>query len=137
LEAFGFRTILEATNGEHALEIMQEEQIDLALVDFSMPVLDGIQFTRAVRAGTHGDPSLPIVMVSSHTEVSRVIAAVGAGVHEFVAKPFTARKLYLRILSALTRKRPFTNVPGYVGPCRRKAGERQSTDRLGDLETAA
>jgi len=135
LEAFGFRTVFEASHGQRALEVMAEERIDLVLVDYRMPVMDGIEFTRAVRTGATGDPGMPIVMVSSHTDVDRVRAAVDAGVHEFVAKPFKAVDLYQRIHSALTATRPFISVPGYAGPSRR-AG-RPVEGLPADLETAA
>ena len=62
---------------------------DLALVDWNMPVMNGLEFVTAVRA----DPRLramTLVMVTTESEQSQIVRALAAGAHEYVIKPFTA-----------------------------------------------
>ncbi len=84
----GFRTC-EAANGLEALERLKEhDDIDIALVDWNMPEMNGYEFVKAVRA----DPTkknLWLMMVTTETEMTRVVKAMAAGANEYVMKPFT------------------------------------------------
>lgn len=84
----GIRTC-EAVNGQEGLERLAEhDDISIALVDWNMPVMNGYDFVKAVRA----DPDqheLWIMMVTTETEMSRVVKAMAAGANEYVMKPFT------------------------------------------------
>ncbi|MGH1506443.1 MAG: response regulator [Acidimicrobiales bacterium] len=83
----GWRTH-EAENGRHGLDVLAEaERIDVALVDWNMPEMNGLEFIKAVRA----DPrwgSLPILMVTSETEFQNMADAMEAGANEYAMKPF-------------------------------------------------
>lgn len=82
--------LLEAADGKAALELLQRAApIDLALVDWNMPVMDGLEFVKAVRCDRRFD-SMLLMMVTAETEMQRVAAALEAGANEFVMKPFTA-----------------------------------------------
>lgn len=88
LKEIGF-DILEAGHGGEALEqIAVAGPFDLALVDWSMPQMDGLEFVRRVRE-SHCADSMRIVMVTTESDVDRVAAALGAGADEYVTKPFT------------------------------------------------
>ncbi len=84
----------QATNGQEAIEVLNElhAQGDLpvvALVDWNMPVMDGLEFVTAVRAR----PELrgvTLMMVTTESEHSQIVRALAAGAHEYVIKPFTA-----------------------------------------------
>jgi two-component system chemotaxis response regulator CheY len=63
---------------------------DLALVDYEMSPMNGVAFTRLIRAGATGFPrELPIIMMTGHADQAHVTQARDAGVHGFVAKPLT------------------------------------------------
>jgi len=74
------------------------------------------------RLGRH-DLDLPVIMVSGHTERARIVAARDAGVNEFIAKPITARNLFLRIAQVVERPRPFVRASSYFGPDRRRQND--------------
>ena len=79
----------EAGNGLEALARLRElGPVDLVLVDWNMPGMDGLEFTRSLRA-TPEYQDVRVMMVTSETDVSRMVLALEAGVDEYVMKPFT------------------------------------------------
>ena len=89
LEPLGF-TVDEAENGEVALHYCQEwGGADAILLDIDMPVMDGIEFLRALRANAHlAQP--PVVMCTTHSSLEKIATAVEAGADEYIMKPFSA-----------------------------------------------
>jgi two-component system chemotaxis response regulator CheY len=88
LRGVGFE-IVEAANGREALERLQSlGQVDVALVDWNMPEMNGFEFVRAVRADQVYDGVL-LMMVTNETEMENVVRALAAGANEYVMKPFT------------------------------------------------
>lgn len=123
LKGAGIRNVREARDGAEALDILKQFPADFALVDFNMEPIDGVEFTRMLRnAPDSPNPYLPIIMVTGHSERSRVIEARDSGVNEFVVKPLTARALLSRIDSLVMRPRPFIRCKTFFGPDRRRAG---------------
>lgn len=96
---------LEAADGREALDVLAaNEDIGVALVDWNMPVMDGLEFVRAVRADDrHRD--LVIVMVTTEGDAERMILALEAGADEYAMKPFTAAVIRdkLALLGMATR----------------------------------
>jgi two-component system, chemotaxis family, chemotaxis protein CheY len=89
----GFDEIDEAANGLEALAVLEDiEWADVVLVDWNMPEMSGIEFVERVRADSLYD-DVPIVMVTTETEVTQMIRALDAGANEYVMKPFTAEAL--------------------------------------------
>ncbi len=89
LHQLGFETV-EAAHGAEALERLraQDLPINVALVDWNMPVMSGIELLREIRK----DPELawlPILMVTSESELTAVSDALEAGANEYLMKPFT------------------------------------------------
>jgi len=81
--------VLEAANGLEALEQLKNaESIDLALVDWNMPEMNGYEFVCAVRKDPQYDDLL-LMMVTTETEMSQVVKALEAGANEYLMKPFT------------------------------------------------
>lgn len=104
LEAFGMRGIVGEPDPKNAFDLYQAQGASLLIVDYHLGGSNGIQFVARVR--NLNDPqkaNVPIVMMTSYTEQSRVIAAREAGVDAFVRKPITGRELYEKIAFALTR----------------------------------
>jgi two-component system, chemotaxis family, chemotaxis protein CheY len=81
--------VSEAANGREGLEQLRRPvRFDLALVDWNMPEMNGFELIQAVRAdGAFAD--LRLMMVTTETEMTQVARALGAGVNEYVMKPFT------------------------------------------------
>ena len=89
--------ITEAVNGKDALEKLDcLGSPDLALVDWNMPEMNGLEFVRSVRANSRFD-HVPLMMVTTETDMERVAAALEAGANEYVMKPFTADALREKI----------------------------------------
>jgi two-component system chemotaxis response regulator CheY len=87
MKELGF-AVTEAENGQEALERLEEiERPDIVLVDWNMPEMDGLEFVRAVRANPRFC-DLPLMMVTSETEMERMALALLAGANEYVMKPF-------------------------------------------------
>lgn len=88
LKGLGFE-VIEACHGLDALERLKESGgIELALVDWNMPEMNGYEFICAVRADTAYN-SMPLVMVTTEAEMSQVVKAIEAGANEYIMKPFT------------------------------------------------
>ena len=121
LRGTGLRELRQARDGAQAFAMLREQPADLALVDFLMMPTDGVHFTREVRSSPHSpDVFLPIIMMTGHSERSRVEEARDAGVTEFVVKPLTVRALLGRIDAAIQRPRSFVRTLTYFGPDRRR-----------------
>jgi two-component system chemotaxis response regulator CheY len=102
LRSLGFE-VAEAGDGLQALNRLKDmSQVDLVLVDWNMPEMDGLSFVRAVRAKPDY-AALPMMMVTTNAELSQVSKALEAGVNEYIMKPFTTDILRekLRLLGFL------------------------------------
>jgi len=115
--------VKEASDGADALKLLQSGYApDIILLDREMPVLDGIEFTKMLRSSRElASQFTPIVMVSAHADLAKVTEARDAGVSEYLAKPLSAKALYLRISEVVSRPRTFVKATQYVGPCRRRS----------------
>ena len=81
--------VVEAADGVEGIARLREmSQTDLVLVDWNMPNMSGVDFVRAVRAIRQYD-SLPLVMVTTNTELDQIASALEAGANEYIMKPFT------------------------------------------------
>lgn len=134
LLGFGITKTYESRDAAEAFDIARGELIDLIIVDYQMPILDGLEFTQMVRTGRDTtNPYIPIILLTAHTERSRIMAARDAGVTEICAKPITAQQLWTKIAAVVNRPRPFVRARNYFGPDRRrrdiefKGEERRST----------
>jgi two-component system chemotaxis response regulator CheY len=92
LRQVGF-DVREACHGRDALDQLgRDGAVDLALVDWNMPEMNGLEFVQAVRTDrAYG--AMKLVMVTTETELARVQAAIAAGADEYVMKPFTPEVL--------------------------------------------
>ena len=121
LAGVGVDHVRECCDGAEALDALRQWPADMAIVDFHMSPIDGVEFTRLVRqAGDSPNPFLPIIMLTGHADRRRVEEARDAGVTEFVVKPVTARAVLDRINSVINRPRPFVRTADYFGPDRRR-----------------
>ena len=97
LRELGFE-VYEAGDGKDALSVLHEiRSADLALVDWEMPVMNGLEFVRAVRAERSFD-CLRLMMVTTKSEFEDVAQALDAGADEYVMKPFTKEAIEEKLM---------------------------------------
>ncbi len=89
-------TVEEAANGLEALDLIKKEKVDLALVDWNMPDMDGREFILAVRKNS-AYKDMRMMMVTTETAITKVAEALEAGADEYIMKPFT-REMILKKL---------------------------------------
>lgn len=100
LAQLGYKEFEEAGDGQDALSKVDAFNPDLILVDWNMPVMDGITFVKQYRARGR---KTPIIMVTTEAEKSRVMDAIKAGVNNYVVKPFTPEGLNQKVNETLAR----------------------------------
>lgn len=91
LEQLGY-LVIEAENGEKALEVAEREHPDIILMDLSLPVVDGIAAAENIRA-TDGLNGVPIIAVTAHQETDFREGAKAAGFDAYVTKPIDIKSL--------------------------------------------
>ncbi len=94
LTAGGYEVVGEAVNGQDAVEKYAACRPDLVLMDITMPVMDGIAATRAIRAS---DPNAKVIMCTAMGQKNMVVEALQAGAKDFVVKPFKPDDILGRI----------------------------------------
>lgn len=86
--ALGFEAF-EAEDGQAALDVMSREpDIDVVLLDWNMPVMDGLSFLRALREQKREKQPV-VVMCTTENDMARIVEAMQAGANEYIMKPFT------------------------------------------------
>jgi len=96
LKQVGYEDIVEAEDGVMALKALKSQKIDVIVSDWNMPNMTGLELLKAVRA----DEDLaktPFLMVTAEALQDNVVAAVKAGVNNYIVKPFTAEVLNEKI----------------------------------------
>ena len=89
--------VTPAANGKEALEALEKEpSVCLALVDWNMPVMNGLEFVKALRADEKY-ASTKVMMVTTETEFEQMSAALEAGANDYVMKPFTEEVIVQRL----------------------------------------
>ena len=89
--------VCEASHGAEGLQQLQDNpDIGLVLVDWNMPVMDGLEFIQAVRRQSRWN-AVRIVMVTTETESEQVLRAMAAGANEYIMKPFTPEVLVAKL----------------------------------------
>ena len=84
--------VLQAEDGQQGLEVLRNENVDVVITDINMPVMDGIEFIRQVRAaGMHN--SLPILILTTETSQDKRDQGRAAGGTGWIVKPFDPDKL--------------------------------------------
>lgn len=91
------REVIEAGNGREAIDVLvNHPDIEVALVDWNMPVMNGIELIRHLRSQREYD-RLRIMMVTTESESEQVATAFAAGANEYVMKPFTKEILMAKL----------------------------------------
>ena len=95
LNTAGYR-LIEAVDGEEGVKLAQSERPDLILMDIQLPILDGYEATRRIRASAELK-SIPIIAVTSYALRGDDAKARAAGCDSYVAKPFSPRELLAKV----------------------------------------
>jgi two-component system, OmpR family, response regulator VanR len=101
-------TVFKGYNGIEGLEIINKEEVHLAIVDIMMPKMDGITMTVKLREKY----DFPIIMLSAKSEEVDKIVGLNIGADDYVAKPFTPLELLARVNSQLRRYSKYLSALG-------------------------
>ena len=102
LKQVQYENIVEAEDGVVALSILKSQKIDFVISDWNMPNMTGYELLKAVRA----DPEIgktPFLMITAESLQENVVAAVKAGVSNYIVKPFTAETLNEKITKIMEK----------------------------------
>jgi len=92
LKQIGFDDIVEAEDGQAAMQVLRNENIGLVVTDWNMPNMSGLELLQKIRTNPK-TANLPVLMVTAEGLKENVVTAVKAGVNNYVVKPFTAEVL--------------------------------------------
>lgn len=121
LRGLGVRDINEAENGAEGLAKFETTEPDIVITDWVMPMLDGLELTRALR-----DPKrcknayVPIILLTAYADRKSIFKARDAGITEILCKPLSAKALHERIANIVLNPRPFVRTRSFFGPDRRR-----------------
>ena len=113
LKLHGFE-VVHAGDGQEALEVIERQRPDLAVVDLMMPRIDGLELTRRLRA----DPmtaALPVIMLTAKGQTVDKVLGLTAGADDYLVKPFDTAELIARVSSTLRRNKEFREVSPLTG----------------------
>ncbi len=102
LKQGGYENIVEAEDGISALRVLKSSKIDFIISDWNMPNMTGIELLKTVRADSE-IAKTPFLMVTAEALQDNVIAAVKAGVSNYIVKPFTAEVLNEKIAKIMEK----------------------------------
>ena len=91
--------VLEASNGEEALQAAAVNRLDIVILDLGLPDIDGVEVTRRMREWSQ----IPIIILSVREQERDKIAALDAGADDYLTKPFGTGELMARIRAAIRR----------------------------------
>jgi len=109
LSSHGY-TILEASTGEEAVEIVRQERPDLVLLDINMPGIGGIEACREIRESSNAS----IIMLTVRSTERDKVRALDAGADDYVVKPFSMEEVLARIRAVLRRSMEARSAPPFV-----------------------
>ncbi len=95
---------LMAENGQHALDVLREQPVDLVLLDIMMPKMNGYEVLETMKADS-SLKNIPIIMISAVDDLDSVVKCIEMGAEDYLFKPFNPVLLKARINASLDRKR--------------------------------
>ena len=98
-------SIIKASNGIHALELIENHSPDLIILDWMMPKMSGIDVCRTLRSRSE-TKQIPIIILSARSEESDKSLGLDTGADDYISKPFSPKELISRVKALLRRARP-------------------------------
>jgi DNA-binding response OmpR family regulator len=92
--------VVQAENGERALELVESERPALCVLDVTMPKLDGFEVTRRLRANAETE-RLPVILLTARAQSRDLSEGIAAGATDYMPKPFKADDLIARVKAEL------------------------------------
>jgi len=102
LEENGY-TVLAAQNGKEALDMLMSEDINLAILDVMMPVMDGFNLLRKIRERS----TIPVIFLTARTDDMDKVLGLGLGADDYLSKPFSVAELVARVGAHLRRSNEY------------------------------
>jgi diguanylate cyclase (GGDEF)-like protein len=128
LKLQGYRVIL-AHDGESALQLIEAHRPALAIVDWMMPKLDGLDLTKRLRASPMTAP-MPIILLTARGQTADKVIGLTAGADDYLVKPFDTLELVARVRSTLRRNQEYREVSPLTGLPGNTRILREITDRV-------
>ncbi len=104
LESEGYR-VLQAGGGEEAMLLAEEEELNLAVLDWMLPQFSGLEICRRLRQRTE-TANLPIIMLTARSEEADRVRGLDIGADDYITKPFSMPEFLARIRAIMRRVRP-------------------------------
>ena len=122
LHGFGIREIVRTSDAIEAFEIIGREPLDVALVDYEMPLINGIEFANMVRTAPDSrNKFLSMILLTSHCSRKTVMESIKAGFDDFLGKPMRPVHLRQKLVHLTQQPKTYVLTPsGYFGPDRRR-----------------
>ena len=96
--------ILEAENGEEALEKLKNHEADIIITDVMMPVMDGIKLCKNIKQNIR-TCHIPVIILSAKTDIKDQLEGLQVGADDYISKPFSLREVAARVKAVLRRTR--------------------------------
>lgn len=97
---YGGARFLEAENGKAALDILGTTQVDLVITDFNMPVMNGLEMLKTIKADPSGQAP-PVVVISTEGSLEKVTEIINQGADGYIKKPFSPEQLRDQLIELL------------------------------------
>jgi len=134
----GIGRVMECRTGFEAIEVAEQQRPSLIILDYNLSGLDGVEVTQFLRRAGGGLQYTPIIMMAGRPTRASVVGALTAGVHEYIARPFSLKTVRTRVESVVTAPRPFVRTRVYFGPVPRAKTIRQEVlGKAGDGSLAS
>lgn len=121
----GIGRVLECRTGFDAIETAEQQRPSLIILDLNLTGLDGVEVTQFLRRAGGGLQYTPIIMIAGKPTRSSVVGAMTAGVHEYIARPFSMKTVRARVEAVVKAPRPFVRTRVFFGPVPRAKTVRQ------------
>ena len=112
LEENGY-TVFPAQNGKEALDILKAEDINLAILDVMMPVMDGFNLLRKIRENS----TIPVIMLTARNDEMDKVLGLNLGADDYLSKPFSVSELVARVGAQLRRSNEYLSLRSRALPC--------------------
>ncbi len=125
-KTFGVKKVFTARNGEEGFVEFCIRNPDLVITDWMMHPMDGFEMVHLMR--THSEspnPYVPVILMTAFTQQNKIVRARDCGITEIMAKPFSTRDLYKRLVQIIEHPRRFVKIDEFFGPDRRRSLKNQ------------
>jgi len=97
---YGNADLLEAANGQEAIDLLKNSWVDIILTDYNMPVMNGLELIQTIKKNEISK-NIPVVVISTEGNESKIQEFMDSGAAEYITKPFTAEAIRDLIVNIL------------------------------------